>query len=29
MGLGLATDLYELTMAASYLRRGMTEPARG
>lgn len=23
----LATDLYELTMAASYLRRGMTEPA--
>jgi nicotinate phosphoribosyltransferase len=24
MGLGLVTDLYELTMAASYLRRGMT-----
>ncbi len=24
---GLATDLYELTMAASYLRRGMQEPA--
>jgi nicotinate phosphoribosyltransferase len=23
----LTTDLYELTMAASYLRRGMTEPA--
>jgi nicotinic acid phosphoribosyltransferase len=23
----LATDLYELNMAASYLRRGMTEPA--
>lgn len=27
MSLGLVTDLYELTMAASYLRRGMTEPA--
>lgn len=27
MGLGLDTDLYELTMASSYLRRGMTEPA--
>jgi nicotinate phosphoribosyltransferase len=27
MGLGLVTDLYELTMAASYLRRGMTQPA--
>lgn len=24
---GLLTDLYELNMAASYLRRGMTEPA--
>ncbi|MCW3842507.1 nicotinate phosphoribosyltransferase, partial [Micromonospora yasonensis] len=24
---GLRTDLYELRMAASYLRRGMTEPA--
>lgn len=24
---GLVTDLYELTMAASYLRRGMIEPA--
>lgn len=24
---GLVTDLYELTMAASYLRRGMVEPA--
>lgn len=24
MGLGLVTDLYELTMVASYLRRGMT-----
>jgi nicotinate phosphoribosyltransferase len=27
MGLALQTDLYELTMAASYLRRGMTAPA--
>lgn len=27
MGLGLVTDVYELTMAASYLRRGMTQPA--
>jgi nicotinic acid phosphoribosyltransferase len=27
VGLGLVTDLYELTMAASYLRRDMTEPA--
>jgi nicotinate phosphoribosyltransferase len=27
MGLALVTDLYELTMAASYLRRGMTAPA--
>ncbi len=27
MGQGLVTDLYELTMAASYLLRGMTEPA--
>jgi nicotinate phosphoribosyltransferase len=27
MGLALQTDLYELNMAASYLRRGMTEPA--
>jgi nicotinate phosphoribosyltransferase len=27
MGLVLQTDLYELNMAASYLRRGMTEPA--
>jgi nicotinate phosphoribosyltransferase len=27
MGLGLVTDLYELNMAASYLRRGMTMPA--
>jgi nicotinate phosphoribosyltransferase len=27
MSLGLTTDLYELTMASSYLRRGMTEPA--
>jgi nicotinate phosphoribosyltransferase len=27
MGLALLTDLYELNMAASYLRRGMTEPA--
>lgn len=27
MSTGLVTDLYELTMAASYLRRGMTEPA--
>ena len=27
MGLGLVHDLYELTMAASYLRRGMTQPA--
>lgn len=27
MGLGLVTDLYELNMAASYLRRGMTAPA--
>jgi nicotinate phosphoribosyltransferase len=27
MGLGLVNDLYELTMAASYLRRGMTQPA--
>jgi nicotinate phosphoribosyltransferase len=27
VGTGLLTDLYELTMAASYLRRGMTEPA--
>jgi nicotinate phosphoribosyltransferase len=25
VGLGLITDLYELTMASSYLRRGMTE----
>ena len=24
---GLLTDLYELNMAASYLRRGLTEPA--
>jgi len=24
---GLLTDLYELNMAASYLRRGMTGPA--
>ena len=24
---GLFTDLYELTMAASYLREGMSEPA--
>ena len=27
VGLGLMTDLYELTMASSYLRRGMTEMA--
>jgi nicotinate phosphoribosyltransferase len=27
MGLALLTDLYELNMAASYLRRGMTAPA--
>ncbi|MGH2669732.1 MAG: nicotinate phosphoribosyltransferase, partial [bacterium] len=27
MGRGLLTDLYELNMAASYLRRGMTAPA--
>ena len=27
MGLGLVTDLYELTMVASYLRRDMTAPA--
>ncbi len=27
MAMGLLTDLYELNMAASYLRRGMTEPA--
>jgi nicotinate phosphoribosyltransferase len=27
VGLGLVTDLYELTMASSYLRRDMTEPA--
>ena len=27
MGLGLVTDLYELTMATSYLRREMCEPA--
>ncbi|MGH2674920.1 MAG: nicotinate phosphoribosyltransferase [Actinomycetota bacterium] len=27
MGLPLLTDLYELNMAASYLRRGMTAPA--
>jgi nicotinate phosphoribosyltransferase len=27
MGLALQTDLYELNMAASYLRRGMTAPA--
>jgi nicotinate phosphoribosyltransferase len=27
VGLGLVTDLYELTMAASYLRRGMTRSA--
>ncbi len=27
MGTGLVTDLYELTMAASYLKRGMDEPA--
>jgi nicotinate phosphoribosyltransferase len=27
MGLALLTDLYELNMAASYLRRGMTGPA--
>ncbi|MBI5089724.1 MAG: nicotinate phosphoribosyltransferase, partial [Actinobacteria bacterium] len=27
VGLALVTDLYELTMAASYLRRGMTGPA--
>ena len=27
MGRALSTDLYELTMAASYLRRGMTAPA--
>jgi nicotinate phosphoribosyltransferase len=27
VGLALTTDLYELTMAASYLARGMTEPA--
>jgi nicotinate phosphoribosyltransferase len=27
MGLALQTDLYELNMAASYLRRGMSEPA--
>lgn len=27
MGSGLLTDLYELTMTASYLRRGMTQPA--
>src|SRR5947209_7818549 len=27
MSRALVTDLYELTMAASYLRRGMTEPA--
>jgi nicotinate phosphoribosyltransferase len=27
VGHGLVTDLYELTMAASYLRRGMTDPA--
>src|SRR5437763_15312166 len=27
MGRALLTDLYELNMAASYLRRGMTEPA--
>ena len=27
MGRALITDLYELTMAASYLRRGMTAPA--
>ncbi|HYH28486.1 MAG TPA: nicotinate phosphoribosyltransferase [Actinomycetota bacterium] len=27
MGAGLLTDLYELNMAASYLRRGMTQPA--
>ena len=27
MGLGLVTDLYELTMVASYLRRGMTGSA--
>ncbi len=27
MGLALTTDLYELTMAASYLARGMTEQA--
>ena len=25
---GLPTDLHELTMAVSYLRRGMTEPAQ-
>lgn len=27
MATALTTDLYELTMASSYLRRGMTEPA--
>ena len=27
MGSALSTDLYEINMAASYLRRGMTEPA--
>ncbi len=27
MSLGLVTDLYEPTIAASHLRRGMTEPA--
>ena len=27
MGLALATDLYQLTMAASYLARGMNEQA--
>jgi nicotinate phosphoribosyltransferase len=27
MGLALVTDLYELTMTAGYLRRGMTAPA--
>jgi nicotinate phosphoribosyltransferase len=27
VALGLVTDLYELTMASSYLRRGMTQPA--
>jgi nicotinate phosphoribosyltransferase len=27
MGRALLTDLYELNMAASYLRRGMTGPA--